>query len=483
MFPLVYEINTRVWLRRLSEEHQRKITLGNVPESEFGFFKRSGFDYVWLMGVWKPSMYSEAIARSHRGLRADFLEHIEDLQPRDIVSSPYSIAEYSLNPALGDDDELAEFRMRLARDGIRLMLDFVPNHMALDNCRLPEHPEFFITVSAEEQCADPESCFEYRHNHFLAHGRDPYFPPWTDTLQLNYSNYATHTMMLETLLSVAGRCDAVRCDVAMLVLKSVYDLTWGPMSGPMPEEFWPKVISAVKQLYPDFLFLAESYWNKEWLLQQHGFDFTYDKPFYDFLTAHPVAQDKLRGHLNAEWGYQSRLCRFLENHDEERAAKKLGPNHLVGALVLLTVPGMHLIHQGQLEGFRLELPVQLLRQASEPFNSELPVIYQKLFELSRREVFRKGDLEHLDLSSHALGFRRHYRQKSSFVLANFSSTGIELSFRNHHMHCDGSGLLRVFSTHHDDKVLDVDAEDAHRVTLKLSPHEGVVIECVDERSG
>ncbi|ACF46702.1 MAG: alpha-amylase family glycosyl hydrolase [Prosthecochloris sp.] len=480
MFPLVYEINTRVWLRHLSEQYQRPITLGNIPDSEFRFFKHSGFDFIWLMGIWRPSRYSEAIARSHRGLRSVFLEQIDHPDPCDIVASPYSIPEYRINPLLGDESELAELRKRLAADDIRLMLDFVPNHMALDNKWLPDHPEFFVTVSSEEQCIDPESCFEYRHNHFLAHGKDPYFPSWTDTLQLNYSHFATHNMMTENLMTIAQQCDAVRCDVAMLELKSVYDTTWGSLSGPMPEEFWGKAISAVKQLFPDFIFLAESYWDKEWELQQQGFDFTYDKPFYDYMTAHPVAITRLKGHLEAEWNYQSHLCRFLENHDEARAATKLGPNHLPAALVLMTVPGMHLIHQGQLEGYRLQLPVQLLRQASEPFNSELPEVYHEIFMLSKHDVFRKGDIEHLDINVHetsnCIGFRRFSGQQSAFVLANFTSTGIDISFSHNHFTSDTSLVFKVFSTQHQQKNIDFVA-DEHRVRVKLSPHEGLVLEC------
>jgi len=475
MFPLVYEINSRVWIRQLSEHFQRPVTLATVPDSEFAFFRRSGFDYVWLMGVWRTSVYSEAIARSHQGLRTTFLELSDYVDPHDIVASPYAIADYRLNPFLGEEEELEVFRQRLQNEGIRLMLDFVPNHMAIDNRWLPDHPEFFVTVSAEEQSVDPESSFEYRHNHFLAHGRDPYFPAWTDTLQLNYAHYGTHDMMTENLVSISRQCDAVRCDVAMLELKSVFDTTWGSLCGSMPEEFWPKAISAVKAEYPDFIFLAESYWNKEWELQQHGFDFTYDKPFYDYLTGHPVQMAKLRGHLEGEWGYQSRLCRFIENHDEARAARKLGPNHLAGALVMLSAPGMHLVHQGQLEGYRSKLPVQLLRQPSEPFNSEQPEIYHRMFTLTAHELFRTGGLETLDVVApetlQCLGFRRFTDEGAAFVLANFSSTGIEFSFRHEEL---PEGEFDVFSTHHASKTVVIEREDG-MVRIKLSPHEAVVL--------
>jgi len=477
MFPLIYEINTRVWLRRLSETHGRTITLGTVPESEFTFFKSCGFDFIWLMGVWKPSLYSEAIARSHRGLRSVFLEQLDDLCPEDIAASPYAIAEYRLNPSLGEEEELEAFRSRLSASGIRLMLDFVPNHMALDNVWLAENPECFVHVSAEEQSADPDCCFEYRHHQYLAHGRDPYFPAWTDTLQLNYANPATHRMMRDVLLSIAPRCDALRCDVAMLVLKSVFDTTWGPLSGPMPGEFWPQAIEAVKTRHPDFVFLAESYWNKEWELQQLGFDYTYDKTFYDHITAHPVATAKLREHLKAEWAYHSRLCRFLENHDEERAAKKLGPNHAAAALVLLTTPGITLVHQGQMEGLKTRLPVQLLRQASEPFSSHLPDLYMDMFRLVDRELFEKGAIETLDLDtpepSGCLAYLRRHGDEAAFVVCNFSSTGFEIRLEHELLGKEGARWT-VFSTLQKNRAGELPASP-RGCAIRLSAHEGIIV--------
>ena len=309
---------------------------------------------VWLMGVWTPSQYSKAIATAHPGLRTSFLEHLDIVEPCDIASSPYSIPSYTVNEALGGEKELLMFREKLRASGIKLMLDFVPNHLALDNEWLPDHPEYFIPLSKAEQNQDPGSGFEYTGGNYLAYGKDPYFAPWTDTLQLNYAKAETRRMMTENLFSISSLCDAVRCDMAMLMLKSVFNTTWSNLSGPMTEEFWPGAIAAVKQRHPGFLFLAESYWNKEWELQQQGFDFTYDKPFYDYISSAPVNVEKLTGHLQAVWEYQKHLCRFIENHDEPRAAGKIGLNNRAAALVLLTAPGMHLVHQDQMDGFRHE---------------------------------------------------------------------------------------------------------------------------------
>ena len=480
MFPLVYEINTRIWLQKLSIEHNRSVTLGNIPDEEFAFFSNCGFDIVWLMGVWKPSLYSKAIATAHQGLRASFLQHIQTVTPEDIASSPYSIPSYTVNEVLGGETELLTFREKLQSSGIKLMLDFVPNHLALDNAFLPEHPEYFIPFCSEEQCQEPGASYEYEKGKYLAYGKDPYFAPWTDTLQLNYARKETHKMMIENLFKISSLCDAVRCDVAMLVLKSVFNTTWSNLGGLMEEEFWENAIAAVKLRHPNFLFLAESYWNKEWELQQQGFDFTYDKPFYDYLCNGSVNVEKLTGHLLGNWDYQKHLCRFLENHDEPRAAEKIGLNNNAAALVLMTSPGMHLIHQDQMDGFRKKIPVQLLRQAIEPRDKMLGELYKKLFLLQEREVFQEGRIEWLNLNapnnSHCLGFHRFTAKENAYVLANFSGTGIALEFQHPSLEHDNIKKLSMLSTENRHKTSISYREKVMKVNL--APHEALVITCL-----
>jgi glycosidase len=480
MFPLVFEINTRIWLQKLSKIYNRPVTLGTVPDEEFAFFTTSGFDVVWLMGVWQPSQYSKAIATSHSGLRSSFLEHLSTVQPDDIASSPYSIPSYTVNNALGGKFELLLFREKLNNYGIKLMLDFVPNHLALDNEWLPEHPEFFVPLSAAEVKHDPDSGFEYAEGKYLAYGKDPYFPSWTDTLQLNYANEATHRMMTDNLFKISELCDAVRCDVAMLILKSVFNTTWSNLSGQMEEEFWPSAIAAIKHRHPDVLFLAESYWSKEWELQQLGFDYTYDKPFYDFITSAPVNTDMLSGHMQAHWDYQKKLCRFLENHDEPRAAGKIGLNNKAAALVLMTAPGMHLIHQDQMEGFKQKIPVQLLRQAPEHENRKLAAFYQQLFMLQKKELFQEGHIEPLDLNvsicAHCFGFHRFTAKEHAFVLANFNATGIEVEFLHPAIEEIAVESLQILSTATKHKSSDIH-HLGKAILVRLAPHEAVVIIC------
>src|SRR5260370_37305504 len=87
----------------------------------------------------------------------------------------------------------------------------------------------------------------------LAHGRDPNFPGWPDTLQLDYANPDLQNAKLDELLAVAGKCDGVRCDMAMLLLPDVLQRTWGVTLEP----FWPTATAAMRQPPPGFTSLAE----------------------------------------------------------------------------------------------------------------------------------------------------------------------------------------------------------------------------------
>src|SRR5687768_5666693 len=99
--------------------------------------------------------------------------------------------------------------------------------------------------------------------------------------------------MIGELVKIAGQCDGVRCDMAMLVLPEVFERTWGQRSEP----FWPKAIECVREHVSDFCFMAEVYWDLEWSLQQEGFDYAYDKRLYDRLRGHLAPP--VRGHFCA----------------------------------------------------------------------------------------------------------------------------------------------------------------------------------------
>jgi hypothetical protein len=142
-------------------------------------------------------------------------------------------------------------------------------------------------------------------------------------------------------------------------------------------------------------FLAEAYWDLEWSLQQQGFDYCYDKRLYDRLMRE--SPDSVRLHLHAGVEYQRRLVRFLENHDEPRAAAALAPaKERAAATLLATLPGATLWHEGQFDGRRIRLPVFLARRPEEPLDAELREFHRRLFRAVQASGMRRGEWRLLD---------------------------------------------------------------------------------------
>lgn len=396
--PLLYEINTRLWVRELAGRRKGDgATLADVPESALEEIAGLHFDLVWLMGVWQTGEAGLRLARQLPQLEAEYRQTLADLKPEDIIGSPYAVGDYKASPLLGGREGLAGFRRRLAQRGLGLILDFVPNHTARDHPWVRAHPEFYVPGTQELLEREPQNFFATqtgRGARILAHGRDPYFPGWSDTAQLNYQHPGVRAAMQKTLLEIADQCDGVRCDMAMLVLNHVFARTWGemarPAEGPAAEgEFWADAIDAVRRRHPGFLFIAEAYWGLEEELQALGFDYTYDKVLYDRLVHEGAATVRERLQAGAE--FQIRSVRFLENHDEPRAAQVFAPDrHQAAALVCYTAPGMRFFHEGQLDGRKVKVPVQLGRRPREPEDRRLRGFYEKLLAALGDPVLRRG---------------------------------------------------------------------------------------------
>jgi len=387
--PTLYEINTWVWLTDLSRKHGKIISLSSVPSAEWDALAAYGFDAVWFMGIWERSPAGIAIAGQNKGLLQDFLRALPDFHTEDNVGSPYCVRRYVVDQHLGGPEGLSIARRELSTRGLNLVLDFVPNHVAPDHPWVAEHPEYFIRGKAEDARSLPASYMKVGGNVFAC-GRDPYFPAWPDVLQLNAFKPGLRQAVIETILGIAQQCDGIRCDMAMLFLNPIFKRTWADRAGARPAtEYWVDVISAIKKKHAGFLFAAEAYWDLEWELQHQGFDFCYDKKLYDRLE-HSNAES-IRLHLCADLAYQGRLVRFIENHDEPRAATTFSPEkQRAVALTSATVPGAKLFHEGQFEGRKVRLPVFLGRRPAEPLDQDLGDFYKKLLEAINRPVFREG---------------------------------------------------------------------------------------------
>jgi glycosidase len=393
-YPLCYQINTRVWLTDISHELGRAATLDDIPDAELDRLAEFGFDWVWFLSVWQTGMAGPCVARHNQKWRKDFQETLPDLREEDIAGSGFAIAGYITHVDLGGDAALARLREKLGQRGLRLMLDFVPNHTALDHSWVEDHPDYYVPGSHQDLTQLPENYARVqsrRGDVILAYGRDPYFPGWPDTLQLNYGNPATQEAMIGELVKVAKRCDGVRCDMAMLLLPDIFERTWGIQAEP----FWPKAIQRVREQFSDFCFLAEVYWDLEWTMQQQGFDYTYDKRLYDRL--HDGHARLVREHFQAGYDFQNKLARFLENHDEPRAAATFSPRvHEAAAVITFLCPGLRFFHQGQFEGRKKRISPHLCRAPNEPVDEELRRFYARLLNVLRQQVVRDGQWQLLE---------------------------------------------------------------------------------------
>jgi hypothetical protein len=375
-FPSLYQINTRVLIQELTRSIGRQATLDDISDSLLDHLSQRNFDWVWFLGVWQTGLAGQRVSRENEEWQREFRETLPDFIEEDVCGSCFAVTNYEGNREFGGNAALDRLRDRVHLRGMKMLLDFVPNHTALDHHWVSEHAEFYVHGTEEQIREQPQNFIQMECGGkpaVLAYGRDPYFAGWPDTLQLNYAEPAVQQAMIYELQRIAQHCDGVRCDMAMLILPEVFERTWGMR----PEPFWAKAIDAVWEGSPEFLFMAEVYWDLEWTLQQQGFNYTYDKRLYDRLRdgqAGPV-----RDHFRADMDFQTRSARFLENHDEPRAAATFAPGpHQAAAVLTFLCPGLRFFHDGQFEGRTKKVSVHLGRRPDEAINPLLHEFYEHL---------------------------------------------------------------------------------------------------------
>lgn len=390
LYPSLYQVNTRVWLQQLAKSFNRPATLDDISDAVLDEWVRLGFDWIYLLGVWQTGTIAPQVSRTNPEWVAAYHQLLSDFTDADVSGSCFAVTGYTVHQAMGGNAALEQFRDRLHQRGLKLMLDFVPNHTAPDHPWVQSHPDFYLTGTEDQLAQEPQN-YCRMGDRILAYGRDPYFAGWCDTLQLNYGHPELVAAQMSELLNIAQLCDGVRCDMAMLILPEIFQRTWGITAQP----FWTEAIDKVRFQHPGFVFMAEVYWDMEWPLQQLRFDYTYDKRLYDRLReqhARPV-----REHFWAEMDYQNKSARFLENHDEPRAASTFPPEvHQAAAVLTFLCPGLRFFHQGQLEGFKHHISIHLQRGPDEPTDGAIQSFYQNLLTCLRHPIVREGNWQLAD---------------------------------------------------------------------------------------
>ncbi len=431
--PRLYEINTRVWIKQFGNS----TNLSTIPDDFFNQLKKNGIDIVWLMGIWKTCDNIIDKCCFQVDLISSYYNSLPDWRREDVIGSPYSVDQYIVKESLGGNEALNEFRKKLNKLGISLFLDFVPNHFGASSQIIKTNPGVFLR--GDEDLMDKDAHTYFRpvnsQSQIFAHGRDPLFPAWTDTIQVNYFSPEARTFMTETLKSISDMCDGVRCDMAMLPLNNIFNNTWvGSLSkfkiNKPVTDFWTDAISSVKQKSPGFIFLGEAYWDLEYTLQQQGFDYTYDKRLTDRLASGDTFG--IKQHLKADLTFQNKSMRFIENHDEPRAASKFGEQKsLAAATIISTISGMKLFYDGQFEGRKIKLPVQLGRAPVEKISEQVKKYYEKLLVITGEDIFKIGEwhlLEAIPASADNHSFENiliwswHLDGQLRIIAVNYSSS-------------------------------------------------------------
>ncbi len=445
----LYEINARVWLKRFDNE-SRKATIKDIPKDYWYNLYLKGFNLIWLMGIWQTNNKVVKEYCFEPGLISDYYKALKDWKDEDVIGSPYSIDAYEINPVIGTKEDIIELKSYLNSLGIKLILDYVPNHFSAHSKMLETNPELFLPANEEFLQRNPHTFFKskYSNEKIFAHGRDPFFPAWQDTAQVNHFDENARKIMINILKDKLEICDGVRCDMAMLSLSNIFENTWSGVLSygnyRKPErEFWDECIKEIKSLNKEFLFIGEAYWDLEWELQRLGFDFTYDKKLLDRFKSENVGE--IKAHLMAEKEFQEKSVRFIENHDEERAVTSLGiEKSKTAAIIISTIPGMTLIHDGQIEGKKIKLPVQLGREPIEKENNNLIDFYERLFRITSSEIFKYGKWEltnpvpswfNNNTYQNILAWKILLEERKRLVVVNFSrlvsQCRIELNLSNY----------------------------------------------------
>jgi len=310
-------------------------------------------------------------------------------------------------------------------EDLKLMLDYVPNHSAVDCPWTSSNSDYYIRAA---QSAPPYDPTRYLPSG-IAFGWGGYGNAWTDTAQYNYFNPSLRTAMINNLMKVASLSDYIRCDVAYLALNTVIKNNWATQlaywgySEPSTE-FWSDAISQVKASY-NVQFLGEVYNPWQQALQAVGFDFTYDKTLYDILAAGNI--DNIRNYITSmPLSFHQHSAHFVENHDEPRSPAYFGSNTRadIAAAISMTLPGMKFYFMWEQFGYFNQLEIHLRRETPEDQNSGVLKFFTAFIAAVSKDVFHQGTwyMRTVQGTNNLLAWEWVYNNEKVLTVLNYSGT-------------------------------------------------------------
>jgi len=389
LFPRLFGNRSQINRAFGSREENGCGTFEDVSDTAIQAIRDLGATHIWLTGIIRHASCED---HPTAGIEAD---------PPAIVKgragSPYAIRDYyDVHPDLATDplrrmEAFSELVGRIHAQGLKVIIDHVPNHVArtyssargdgigrhddMTTSFLPSNDLYYIpgndlvlppeAIRMGSRQAPDYPATPYAESPARATGNDcyshaPAFSDWYETIKLNYGQppYEADrevkenplwSKMKDSLLFWAGKgVDGFRCD----------------MAGMVPVAYWRWVMEKVREQYPDMLFIAEIYEPeryREYLIA--GFDYLYDKVgCYDTLRGVMTGQEPATA-LSRVWqhggGFDHRMLRFIENHDEQRVASSFfcgsSASGIVGmAVATLMHTGPVLLYNGQEAGERGE---------------------------------------------------------------------------------------------------------------------------------
>jgi len=387
--------HTYVWLYQLSKKYNKNINrLDAIPEEELKILSDWGFNAIWLIGIWERSKASARIKRLCGNPEA--------------LASAYSIYDYVVAQDLGGEEAFNNLKTKAGKYNIKIAVDMVPNHTAIDSKWIKEHPDWFIQ-------RDTSPFFNYRFNgpnlsedpdieiyiedgyydrtdaavvfklvekktnkvRYIYHGNDGTSTPWNDTAQLNFLLPEVREAVIKKIIEIAKKSPIIRLDAAMILTKRHYHRLWFPEPGKggdipsrseysmtnsqfnklFPKEFWREVVDRMAIEAPDTLLLAEAFWLMEgYFVRNLGMHRVYNSAFMNMLK---MEQNKeyhqvLKNILDYNPEILKRFVNFMSNPDELPAAQQFGKDdkYFGVCIMMVTMPGLCMFNHGQIEGFQ-----------------------------------------------------------------------------------------------------------------------------------